>query len=286
MTTNPTNLPLHGAVDLSALRAPATAAASRPGVVDVTEATFSAEVVERSASVPVVLDFWAAWCGPCKALSPVLEKLAGEAAGSWILAKIDVDANPRLAQAAAVQGIPAVKAVVDGAVVAEFTGVLPEAEVRSFIASVLALAAGEPAAPPGPDPDAEQATEALRKGDLGAARAAFERLAARDPGDAGPKRALASLDLLERTRTVDSAQARRAAQAAPSDVAAAIVAADVDFAQGRPADGVGRLLALVRASSGEDRDRARRHLLLLLETLDPADPQAIRARRDLANAIF
>ena len=138
-----------GAVDLAAVKARSEAAqraqtapppsaaapAGAPGsaVVDVTEDTFQSEVLDRSFQVPVVLDLWAEWCQPCKQLSPVLERLAAEGAGAWVLAKVDVDANPALAQGLRVQGIPAVKAVWQGQLVAEFSGAIPEEQARQFV---------------------------------------------------------------------------------------------------------------------------------------------------------
>jgi putative thioredoxin len=108
-------------------------ATAQPPVRDVTEADFDREVIQRSFDVPVVVDFWAAWCGPCRSLTPVLEKLATDAAGDWELVKVDVDANQQLATRFHIQGIPAVKAFKDGKPVAEFTGALPQDHVRMWL---------------------------------------------------------------------------------------------------------------------------------------------------------
>ncbi len=102
-------------------------------VIDVTEETFQAEVVDRSKTTPVVVDFWAAWCGPCRALTPILEKAVTARNGEVELAKLDTDANPRLSAAFRIQGIPAVKAFKDGRVVSEFTGAQPPARVAQFL---------------------------------------------------------------------------------------------------------------------------------------------------------
>src|SRR5438270_10584920 len=184
-----------GAVDLAAVKARSDAAARAqtapppsaaapagdPGsaVVDVTETTFQSEVLDRSFQVPVVLDLWAEWCQPCKQLSPVLERLAAEGAGSWVLAKVDVDSNPALAQALRVQGIPAVKAVWQGQLVAEFSGAIPEEQARQFVTELVRATTG--GAAPGAegdvleqeDPRLDAAEAALERGDLAGAEAAY-----------------------------------------------------------------------------------------------------------------
>jgi putative thioredoxin len=177
----PQDFSIYGAVDLGARQQAAqrrqTVQAATDGdgdsaVIDVTEETFNSDVVERSRTTPVIIDLWAEWCGPCKQLSPVLEKLAGEAGGQWVLAKVDVDANPRLAQALQVQSIPMVVAVIGGQLVDGFLGALPEAQVKQWISQVVAAAEQIAAGAGGPvADDAEQAP-----GPAGASQ----------PGPAGP----------------------------------------------------------------------------------------------------
>src|SRR6266567_153687 len=158
----PRDFSLYGAVDLGARQAAvqrkavaARTAASAPDageadapaaseasafVFDVTEQTFNTDVAQRSRTTPVIIDLWAEWCGPCKQLSPVLEKLAIEANGAWVLAKIDVDANPRLAQAFQAQSIPMVVAIIAGQMVDAFLGAMPESQIRQWLTQVLTVA--------------------------------------------------------------------------------------------------------------------------------------------------
>ncbi len=305
---------LAGAVDLSSLKRPpapapvpsvngnGSAAGSAAGsdapvtVIDVTQATFAADVIERSREVPVVLDFWAAWCEPCKQFSPVIEKLAGEGGGSWVLARIDVDANPQLATAAGVQGIPTIKAVVDGQIVAEFSGAMPEASFRQWITALLEVvgsaraeagATGEDDGLAAIDPRVIEAEQALERGDADAAEAAYRAVLAERPEDPLAAAGLAQVALLRRVSGVtDPAVVLAAAEAAPDDQAAQLLAADVELLSGRAEDAFTRLIGLVVRSGGAEREAARTRLLSLFELLGPDDPQVVDARRKLMVALF
>lgn len=302
-----------GVVDLSALKKPAPAAGAGAGsaagspaaasasgasahVIDVTEADFQDAVLERSLQVPVVLDLWAEWCEPCKQLSPVLERLAEEFGGRFVLAKVDVDANQRLAQMLRVQGIPAVKAVVQGQLVGEFTGVQPEPQLRAFLTDLITMAetefgmAGPADAAPLPqpplDPLLEAAYRALESDDLDGAARALQNLLSDQPAHAEGRAMLAQVELMRRTAGVDPAAVLAAAQAAPQDVEAQCSAADVLLASGRAQDAVALLLDAVRAGSGADRDRARLLLIEYFEVLGPDHPVVPKARQRLAALLF
>jgi putative thioredoxin len=305
-----------GAVDLSALRAPAPSSSgpSRPAadgdpqaaahggpppgaipgglpggagpetIIDVTEANFQSAVLERSLATPVILDFWADWCEPCKQLSPILERLAQAGGGSWVLGKVDVDANPRLAQALRVQGIPMVVAVVGGQLVEGFTGVLPESQVKQYVDAV--LKAGGVAVEAPEDPRLDAADDALMTGDLDEAEAAYRKILAESPLDAAAESGLAQVELYRRIAGADPAAALAKAQASPDDIAAQQLAADIEVLSGQAEQAYARLVALVKRTSGEDRDAVRKHLLSLFSVAGPDDPAVAGARRALASALF
>jgi putative thioredoxin len=260
------------------------APASGATIIDVTEATFQSEVLERSLQTPVVIDFWADWCGPCKQLSPVLEKLALEGGGSWVLAKIDVDANPRIAQAFRVQSIPMVFAVVGGQPVDAFTGVIPEAQLRQWIDAVRQAGGGE--VQPQEDPVLVAADDALVAGDLDEAERGYKKVLSERPADTAAEAGLAQVGLLRRVAGVDPDAAIAAAAAAPDDLKAQSLAADLDVIGGQAERAYARLIDLVRRSAGEDREKAREHLVELFSMASPDDPAVATARRALANALF
>ncbi len=266
---------------------PAAVPAPRGGgvtIIDVTEATFQSEVLERSLETPVVIDFWAEWCGPCKQLSPILEKLAIEGNGAWVLARVDVDANPRLAQMFRVQGIPMVYAVVSGQPVDAFTGVVPETQLRQWIDAV--VKAGGVAVEPASDSRLESADDALMAGDLDTAEHAYKKILAETPAETAAEAGLAQVALLRRVQGVDPATVLAKAAAAPDEVAAQTLAADVEMLSGRAEDAYRRLVELVRRSAGPDREAARQHLVSLFTVAGPDDPAVAAARRQLANALF
>ena len=300
-----------GVVDLSALKKPtaptgpadasggpggAAAAHASAYVVDVSEADFQTSVLDRSVEVPVVLDLWAEWCEPCKQLSPVLERLAEEFGGRFLLAKVDTDANPRLAQALRVQGIPAVKAVVQGQLIGEFTGVLPEAEVRQWLTELVTMAESEfgmsgpeDAAPlPAPplDPLLQAAYAALESDDLDGAAQALQNLLADQPAHAEAKVMLSQVELLRRTSAVDPTAVLDKAKAAPEDIEAQCAAADVLMAAGQPEEAVTLLLDAVRAFTGAERDRARLLLIEYFDVLGNEHPLVPKARQRLAALLF
>jgi putative thioredoxin len=298
---------LAGAVDLAAVKARSEAAAraqsapppsaeapaGAPGsaVVDVTEATFQSEVLDRSFQVPVVLDLWAEWCGPCKQLSPVLERLATEGDGSWVLAKIDVDANPALAQGLRVQGIPAVKAVWQGQLVAEFTGAIPEEQARQFVTELVRATTGggvpgdEDEPPVQEDPRLDAAEDALERGDLAAAEAAYQAILAEEPDHPDAALALRQVQLFRRAEEAGP-NALAEADAAPDDITAQTRAADFLLGTGQIEEAFDRLLDVVRRTSGEDRDQVRKHLVGLFEVVGDQDPRVMAARRQLSLALF
>ena len=236
--------------------------------IDVTDATFATEVVERSKQVPVVVDLWAEWCGPCKQLGPILEKVVDETGGKVVLAKVDVDTNRQVASAFQVQGIPAVFALRDGKVVDTFVGAQPEANVRAFVERLL------------PDEEEDAVGKLVAAGDEASLRAALDldaghegavvglaELLVRRGGDQDVAEALALLE-----RIPDSAEVRRVGALARvgADTSGSDVTAELDA-----------LLDRVK-----DDDDARQRYIDLLEVLGQDDPRTAAYRKQLTSRLF
>jgi putative thioredoxin len=297
------------AVDLSALKRPAEPARSAtasapaktsPHVFDVDEATFGPAVIDRSMDVLVIVDLWAEWCQPCKQLSPLLEKLVDEYQGAVVLAKVDVDANPRISQAFGVQSIPTVVAIAAGQPLTAFSGAQPEAQLRQWLSQlVTAVSAQLPgmqraAQPQDGDDDAVDpvllvAEEALDRGDFAAALAAYEKYSAERPGDSAAKLAVAQVRLQQEASLLPPDVIERAA-ATPDDASAQLAAATLLFAQGAAEESFELLVRRFGEYSGadraDDRQAVQKRLVELFELLGHTDPAVIRWRRRLAAALY
>ncbi len=284
-----------GAVDLSGLkqRAQQTTAGggSAPrGGVEITEANFEAEVLVRSSQLPVVVLLWSPRSDACVQLAEVLAGLAAADNGTWSLATVNVDVVPRVAQMFGIEAVPMVVALAAGQPLASFQGVQPPEQLRRWIDSLLAATAGKlggagDAEPEQADPAVEQARDHLEAGDFVAAAAAYQAILAADPNHVEAKGALRQITFLERA-TAQRPDAITVADAALGDIDAAFAAADVQVLNQDVAAAFDRLIALVRTTSGDDRTRVRTRLIELFELFDPADPDVIAGRRNLANALY
>jgi putative thioredoxin len=298
------NFSLRGAVDLGALSQAKKAQESAKQalenapagvVIDVSEADFQEQVLNKSQNTVVIVDLWATWCEPCKQLSPLLEKLAAEFGGKFILAKVDVDANPQLAQMFQVQSIPSVFAIVKGQALPLFQGAVPEAQLRQVLDQVFKLAQeqglGTTEAEAGEvveeefDPEYEKAFEAMNQGKLDEAIGLFESLIEKNPNDEMLPAALKQATFLKRLSGYDVKDVLQKALNL-NDLDAQIAAADIEFASQKMGESFNRLIDYIRNHSGEERDKAKAHLLYLFEIAGDQEPLAVKARRDLASALF
>ncbi len=245
--------------------------------MDVTEATFDAEVIERSREVPVIVDFWAAWCGPCRQLTPILEQAVERRDGAVVLAKVDIDANPNLAQAHRVMSIPLVKGFRDGGAVAEFVGLQPPAAIEAFLDRLVP----------------SEVDRLVSEGDEASLREAI----AREPGHVGARVALARLlrdegrddevpEVLEPVGFDLGAAALlsrvRLAAVDQPDIQAGLAALD----RGQTEQGLGHLLDAVRIAEPELREDLRQALLGVFAELGEHHPLSVRFRRRLAQALY
>jgi putative thioredoxin len=277
-------------------------------VIDVDERDFSSAVLERSRDTPVVVDFWAPWCGPCRVLGPTLERLANSADGAWVLAKVNVDHNQRLAGQFGVQGIPAVKAFRDGRVVSEFTGALPERDVRAWLKQLV----------PSEIEQLVAQAQVLEKSDPAAAAALYRRVVQADPDHADGLLGLGRVLTLQSDPEAESVL-RRIKAGTPQHVAAQSLIDLAGFLAGAPddlaaardhlahdphsslarwqlagalaragqwEDALRHLLALVQRDRGFGDDGARRAMLAIFALLGERDPVAAQYRRQLASALF
>ena len=288
-------------------------------IKEATEETFVADVIEASREVPIIVDFWATWCGPCKQLTPILEKVVTEAKGAVRLVKVDIDKNPTIAQQLRIQSVPMVFAFHDGRPVDGFNGALPESQVKTFVDKLVQTAGG--ATPSPVDEALEKASQLLESGDHATARAVFERVLTHAPdnlavcaglarchlaaGDVADARGvldrlgedqlkdkdvaavMAALELAEKTAGAgDTATLRAAVDADADDHQARYDLALALYAADRKEDAIEHLLEIVRRNREWNDRAARNQLLQFFEALGSTDPLCVDGRRKFSALLF
>lgn len=280
-------------------------------VIDVTDQTFATDVIERSKTTPVVVDFWAAWCGPCRVLGPVLERLAEEFQGAFILAKVDVDQNPHTAGQFRVQGIPAVKAFKDGRLVNEFTGALPEPQVRKFLEGV-APSEADRLAQEGlrweehhkPARAEERYRSALARqadhyrakvglgrvllnqGEIEEGLAVLESIPAGAPERGAAEALMAAVQFQRYAQGQSEPALREQLQADPADVASRYALASLLTTEGRYAEALEEFLEVARRDRKYEDDGARKAMLSLFTLIGEEQEITRTFRQKLANVLF
>ena len=295
------------------------AAAPADLIKDTSEASFMQDVIEASKEVPVIVDFWAPWCGPCKQLGPMLESIVTGAKGAVRLVKIDIDQNQQIAQQLRIQSIPAVYAFYQGKPVDAFQGALPESELRAFVDKLVKTAGTEQKSPV--EEALEQAAALFEAGDAAQAGALYAQIAQHDPAclpaKAGLARCLLATDQTDKAREIvaalsdeqkadavflpviaaldladkaaaagDLAPLRAAVEANPANHQARFDLALGLYASGEKEEAMDALVEIIRRDRGWNDDGARKQLLEFFEAMGPTDPMTVLGRRKLSTVLF
>ena len=303
--------------------AAAPAAGATPLIKDSSLPTFAADVLDASMQTPVIVDFWAPWCGPCKQLTPLLEKAVTEAKGKVRMVKVNIDENPEIAQQLRIQSIPTVYAFRNGQPVDGFMGAIPESQVKTFVQGLIAGGGGEETEPEGPDIEGalKLAAEALAAHDLSTAAHIFGEILQEEPGhpkavaglarcylesgdverakktlglvkpdgqtDEAIKAVEAEVALKERAMSAGDAAPLKARIAAnPADLEARLQLATVLDAKGERDEAINELLEIIKRDRKWNEEAAKKQLLTLFEAMGPMDPRTIQARRRLSSLLF